>query len=231
MTSMAIFMTSEGTMPKPLLLILLLLGLTLSASPVQAATSGPYLEVEGYGTWLNDSKNQTDAGTFNSEYDGGAGGGLALGYDFAGAYPEIGRGRVELEAAYRRNSVKNLEFAEGTLSASGDVTVKSLMVNTIVEYKDEKVWIPYLLLGLGYADVSISKVRTEGTNFISSSSDGVFAYQVGAGLGVGLGDHFTLDIGYRYFGTLDPSLELADGSSFDSEIGSHNLVLGLRFKY
>lgn len=218
-------------MPLPLLLIVLLLGLTVPAVPAQAAAPGPYLEAEGYGAWLTDSKNRTDGGTFNAEYDGGIGWGLALGYDFAGAFPRIGHGRVELEAASRRNSLKKLEFSEGALSASGDVTVKSLMVNTIVEYKDEKVWIPYLLLGVGYADVSISRVRTAGTDFVSSSSDGVFAYQVGTGLGIGFGDHFTVDIGYRYFGTPRPKLELADGSTFDSEVGSHNLVLGLRFKY
>lgn len=225
------FIPSEGTMPKRLLLIFLLLGLTFFASASWAATSGPYLEVEGYGTWLSDSKNQTDTGTFNTEYGGETGWGLALGYDFANDYPAIGRGRVELEAASRRNSVKKLAFTEGNLSATGDFRVKSLMVNFIVEHHDESIKVPYLVFGAGYAQVSISRVFPANTLFIASSSADVFAYQLGAGLGLAFGDHLTLDVGYRYFATLKPKLELASGSSFKTEIASHNLLVGLRLKY
>lgn len=219
-------------MPKCLLILLLFLGLTLAASPLRAAEPGPYLELEGFGSWLSGSKNLTNAGSFNAEYDGAStGGGVALGYDFAEAYPNIGRGRLELEAASRKNAVKKLAFAEGKLPANGDVTVKSLMVNTIGEYYNGTRWLPYLALGAGYAKVSITQVSTAGTAFIASSSDGVFAYQFGTGLGVELGDHLILDLGYRYFATLRPNLKLTDGSTFKGEVASHNLLLGLRFKY
>jgi len=232
MTDPSRFTSSEGTMPMRLLPILLLFALVFSGSVSWAAAPGPYLEVEGYGTWLADSKNDTDTGSFNIEYDGAeTGWGVALGYDLVDAYPQIGQGRLELEAASRKNSLKKLDFAEGDLPATGDVTVKSLMVNTIAEYHNGTIWVPYLAIGLGYAEVSIDRIRTTGTDFISSSSDGVFAYQVGAGLGIAAGDHVTFDVGYRYFATLDPELELADGSKFTTQIGSHNVLLGMRFKY
>ncbi|MEJ2690101.1 MAG: outer membrane beta-barrel protein [Deltaproteobacteria bacterium] len=214
-----------------LLSILLLLTLTLFASVSWAATPGPYLEIEGYGTWLNDSKNQTDSGTFNADYDGGPGWGVAVGYDLVDAYPGIGSGRLELEAASRRCTVQNLAFAEGKLPATGTVKVKSLMANTIVEYHHYTIWVPYLALGAGYAEVSVSRVSTVGTPFIASCSSRVFAYQVGTGLGIEINDHLSADIGYRYFATQNPTLELADGSKFKSEFGSHNILLGLRFKY
>ncbi len=221
---------NEVAMLKRLLSILILLGLTFPAA-AWALTPGPYLELEGYGIWLNDSDNQTDSGNFNLTYDGGIGGGLALGYDLLDSHPKLGRGRVELEVASRKSAVDKLDFVEGSLSASGDLTVTSLMVNTIADYHDHTNLVPYLLLGAGYADVSIDQISPFGTPFIASSSDGVFAYQVGAGLGFMLGDHLTVDIGYRFFGTLKPKFKLADGSSFTSEVASHNLMLGLRYKF
>jgi outer membrane immunogenic protein len=225
------FISSEGTMPTRLLLILLLLVLIFPASLSWAAAPGPYLEIEGYGAWMSDSKNQTDTGTFNTAYAGGTGWGVALGYDLADAHPALGHGRVELEAASRRNSVKKLSFAEGSLSASGAVKVKSLMANTIVEHHDQTRWVPYLALGAGYAEVSIDRVQTAGTDFIDAGTADVFAYQLGAGVGFELGDHLTLDVGYRYFATLKPKLKLADGSSFKMDLASHNLLVGLRLKY
>jgi opacity protein-like surface antigen len=148
------------------------------------------------------------------------------------SHPAIGRGRVELEAARRQSSVDKLEFVEGTLPASGDLTVNSLMVNTIADYRDHNSrLVPYLCIGGGYAEVSVDQVRPLGTPFIASGSDGVWAYQLGAGLGIELSDHFAFDIGYRYFGTQKPKFTLADGSSFTSEIVSHNLRLGLRYKF
>ena len=186
---------------------------------------------EGDGTWLWEIHNQRKAGSFNASSQENPGWGVALGYDLAEAYPTIGPGRRELEAPSRRVPVKNLGFAEATLPASGNVTIKSLMVNTIGEYHNETIWVPYVILGAGYADVSVSQVNAEGAAFIASSSSGVFAYQVGAGLGLELSGHLTLDIGYRYFATLEPELKLADGSKFKSEIASHNLLVGLRLKY
>ena len=231
MTGAQHFISSGEAMPIRLLLTLFLLGLTFSASVVHAATPGPYLELEGYGSWLADSRNQSAAGSFNADYQGGTGWGLALGYDFAQAYPGIGRGRFELEGARRRISLNKLSFVEGKLPVTGKVTVTSVLVNTIGEYRNETRWVPYVTLGVGYAHVAVSQVRVAGTAFIASSSASVFAYQAGTGLGIELGDHLTLDVGYRYFATLKPKLRLTDGSRFKSEVDSHNLLLGVRLKY
>jgi len=232
MSNRSLSMPHEVVTTTRLLAILILLGLTFSAADARAVTPGPYLALEGYGTWLKESYSQTDIGNFNLTFDGGFGGGVVLGYDMLDSHPSLGRGRVELEAASRRSSVDKLEFVEGTLPASGDLTVNSLMVNTIADYRDHNSrLVPYLCIGGGYAEVSIDQVSPLGTPFIASGSDGVWAYQLGAGLGIELGDHLGFDIGYRYFGTQKPKFTLADGSTFTSEIVSHNLMLGLRYKF
>lgn len=222
---------NEATMLTRLPLILILLGLTFSATAARATTPGPYLALEGYGTWLDDSDNQTDAGIFNAGYDGGIGGGVALGYDLVGAYPALGRGRVELEVASRRGTVDKLVYAEGTIPASGELTVNSIMVQTIADYHGNSRLVPYLSIGVGYAEVSIDPVSFGGEPIIASSSDGVLAGQLGAGFGIELGEHLTVDMGYRYFATRRPTFQLANGSNFTNETVSHNLMLGLRFKY
>lgn len=222
---------NEVTMLTRLLSILILLGLTFFASAAGAATPGPYLTLEGYGTRLDESDNQTDTGIFNATYDGGIGGGVALGYDLAGAYPSLGRGRVELEVASRKSTVDKLVFVEGTIPASGELTVNSIMVQTIADYHGNSRLAPYLSIGVGYAEVSIDQISFAGEPIIAASSDAILAGQLGAGFGIKLGDHLTVDMGYRYFATRKPNFKQADGSNFTSEMVSHNLLVGLRFKY
>ena len=231
MSAQTPLLSHERTRPYWLLAILILLGLSISAAAARAASPGPYLTVEGYGTWLRDSVNQTEEGDFNTTYKAGFGGGLALGYDLLDAHPALGRGRVEVEVASRRGSVDQLEFVEGSLPASGELTMNSLLVNTIADYHKNSRLVPYLSLGGGYAEVSIDQVSPQGVPFISSGSDKVWAYQLGAGLGIMLGDHLAVDLGYRYFGTEKPKFRLADGSNFTCKIVSHNLLVGLRFRF
>lgn len=218
-------------MTKRLLPIIVSLCLLLPALPALATGSGPYLEVQGFATWINESKNQTDQGDFSLKFDSGTGYAAALGYDLGEAYPEIGTGRLELEVASRKGSLQNAKFADATVPASGDLKVTSYMVNTIAEYHELSIWVPYFLVGAGYAEVSFDGADIYGMPLDSGSSDKVFAYQAGGGLGMEIGDHVTLDLGYRYFATLDPELKQADGSKIKSEFGSHNVLLGLRFKY
>lgn len=224
---------NEVTMLTRQLSILLLLGLTFSASGAWAKKPGPYLELAGYNTWMETSNNETTKGTVNTTYDagGGIGGALALGYDLVDAYPALGRGRVEVELASRKGTVDELKFVDGTIPASGNLKINSVMIQTIAEHHDKSRLVPYLSLGVGYAEVSLDQISPVGIPFIAASSDRVFACQFGAGFGVELGDHLTIDIGYRFFATQKPEFQLTDGSTFKSEIASHNLLLGLRFKY
>jgi opacity protein-like surface antigen len=66
---------------------------------------------------------------------------------------------------------------------------------------------------------------------LADDKDGVFAYQAGLGLGLKASDHVIFDLGYRYFGTLDPEFERTDGSVLKSDISSHSLLLGLRLQF
>jgi opacity protein-like surface antigen len=41
----------------------------------------------------------------------------------------------------------------------------------------------------------------------------------------------TLAVEYRYFTTLDPTFKDTAGTSFNSEFTSHNLSLGVRYRF
>ena len=219
-------------MSSRLLVILFFLLLTFSASGAWATEPGPYLELEGYGTWVEKSDNQASDGTiFNATYNGGVGGGLVAGYDFVDAYPRLGRGRLEVELANRRGTVDKLKYVEGSFPVSGNLTMTSIMFTTIADYHRYSPLVPYMSIGVGYAEVSIDQINSSGTPIIASGSDGVFACQLGAGLGIELNERLVVDLGYRFFATQNPEFKLADGSRFISEIASHNVMVGLRLKF
>ncbi|SDM49235.1 Opacity protein [Geoalkalibacter ferrihydriticus] len=199
------------------------------ALPLHAA-DGFYVGAWGGGTLLDEARVRGHQGSFNADFDGGMAFGAALGYDFAERYPQIGKGRMELEWSYRANDLKDARFTDGRFAAEGDVSVWSLMVNSFAEYHVTRPWLPYVGLGAGYARLSLNNARLAGTP-LGDDSDDVFAYQFGGGLGYQVNNHLTVDLGYRYFATLDATLRLADQTSVDWEYDSHTLLLGLRLTF
>ncbi|WP_429886516.1 outer membrane protein [Geoalkalibacter halelectricus] len=216
-------------MPARVLRLTLLL-LVLTAVPLHAAEEGFYLSAWGGGTLLDEAKVRGQQGSFNVDFDGGTAFGAALGYDFADRYPQIGQGRMELEWSYRSNSLKDARFTDSRLVADGDITVWSLMVNSFAEIHGTRPWLPYIGLGGGYARLSVDNARLAGDP-LGDDSDDVFAYQFGGGLGYQINNQLTLDLGYRYFATLDATLRLADQSSVDWNYRAHTLLLGLRLTF
>ncbi len=213
-----------------LLLSVALLGLSPAFSLAWAAGPGPYVELQGLGTYVLAGQSDSATGSFNLKYDPGYGGALAIGYDLAEAYPDFGQGRVELEASSRTNTLTKAEFKEGSVAADGEIRVESLLLNTFAEYHRGSNLVPYLGFGLGYARVTMKQATVYGQPFADDSA-GVLAFQGGLGVGLEVSDHLTFDLGYRFFGTLKPSFKSADGSSFDAKYSSHNALLGLRVRF
>ena len=103
-------------------------------------------------------------------------------------------------------------------------------VNSFAEYRDTDPWRPYVGFGLGYAVVDLAHATISGTP-LTDDSDGVFAYQFGAGVGLALGDHLTIDLGYRFFGTTHLKFKEADGSTMKTKYASHAALMGLRLTF
>ncbi len=204
--------------------------LALFAPKLEAAESGVYLGLFGGLSLVDGARNESGTGTFNFDFNTGYGALATLGYDLREDFPHIGIGRVEIEAAYRSNGLDEVSFAQATLPTEGDVRVASLMLNTFGEYRDTLPMLPYIGGGIGLARVELDGVRF-GDTLLFDDSDTVFAWQVGAGIGWQAARNLVLDLGYRYFSTVNLRFTDAEGERFKSKYDSHLILLGARIGF
>ena len=201
----------------PVFIVVLLLAILA----VPAFAAGPYLGVEGGVTFLSDASVSGPGLSGDLEYKTGFGAGVVGGFDF-GTY------RLEGEFVYRLND--HDQFS-GSFSGpvDGDTSSWALMVNGYYDFKMvSPTIVPYIGIGIGGASISVDAtapgVRVD-------DDDLVFAYQAMAGVGFVVNKQVTIDLGYKYFATADPSFELVGGGTVDSEYSSHNVFLGLRYNF
>ncbi|MFZ2225646.1 MAG: outer membrane beta-barrel protein, partial [Candidatus Deferrimicrobium sp.] len=112
----------------------------------------------------------------------------------------------------------------------GDTSSMALMVNAYYDFKMvSPTIVPYIGVGIGGASISVD--ASDDVGQIVDDDDLVFAYQAMAGVGFAVNQQVTIDLGYKYFATSDPSFEAIGGGTFDSEYSSHNVFLGLRYNF
>jgi opacity protein-like surface antigen len=208
--------------------------LLLLASPVLAA-SGFYLGSHGGLLLVDDSRNDridsSTEGRFIIEFDPGAHAAAVLGYNLADAFPRIGIGRIELEAALRQSDLDKISFLEGgPLPAGGKVRVESLMFNTFGEHRESLPWLPYVGAGAGVARLKMQNVSTLGGPVVDDD-DTVFAWQAGAGLGYQAFRHLAFDLGYRYFQAVHPKFTDTAGFESRARYRAHSFILGARLMF
>lgn len=142
-----------------------------------------------------------------------------------------GKFDLELEFAYREADIDSFEgkYVEelGRSTPSGDVDgsvdMKTLMANGIYNFKNNSVVTPYLGAGLGIAWIDSDNI--DGTEF---------AYQVLAGVGMGMNDQVSVLLGYRYLGMGDISEEgtlYGMNGEYSVPIDSHNFEVGLKYSF
>ena len=105
------------------------------------------------------------------------------------------------------------------------------MVNGYVDFNDECKISPFLMAGIGIANIQNKEKYlgiSDGGATVTGTSNGVFAWQVGAGVGVKASDAVTIDLAYRYFAALD-----AEGFAADREVhvSTSNFLLGARYSF
>ena len=123
----------------------------------------------------------------------------------------------------------------GTQSLSGDISVLTFMSNVYYDFDLGSGWKPYVGGGLGVASVSLESKSASGIT-LADDKDTVFAYQAGGGVGYEFAaseDHaITVSLDWRYFRTADPTFKGAvTGAEFDTEIGGHEISLGIRYGF
>jgi opacity protein-like surface antigen len=134
--------------------------------------------------------------------------------------------RMELALGYQTNSVDQIGLNGGALAAansSDKVSIFSYMANAYYDYKlhDSSIT-PYVMAGLGGANVN-----PQGVDFANMSPHAVFAWQLGAGVGIKASDNVVVDVGYRYF---KPS-KYTDNAGDSLTLASSNVMLGLRYNF
>jgi opacity protein-like surface antigen len=163
-------------------------------------------------------------------FDTGIYTGATGGYDF-------GFMRLEGELSYRYANIDSITEANGLrfIAVDGNIGVFSTMLNVFFDLHNSSPVTPYLGGGIGVASLYLSDtfgsdIYGNGGILYGTSSDTVFASQVGAGVDIALNNRFSLDVGYRYF--------ITDKAHFDSYIGtsgfrfeSHNAMIGFKYKF
>ena len=195
-----------------------------------AAAGGYYIGIQGGVDFLPETKASDSEGSLNFGYDAGYDGSITVGYNIGNDYPNIGNGRIEVEFNTASNDIDEAETNEGNVPVDGSADRNSIMLNTIGEYVTESGMIVYVLIGLGWAEVTLDNVSILGEPFVDDSNSQL-AYQAGLGVAWRFSERFFFDLGYRYYGTTEPEFTKQDGGNLDYEYTSHRLLAGLRMQF
>jgi len=194
------------------------------------------------------SPARNDAGRF--KFEDGYVGVLSLGWGFGNGF------RAEVEGNFRDNAVKSVTgFGLNSTSTSGRVRQYGGMANVLYDFDPgffgfgTSYLQPYLGVGAGYVVSEYDNVGSfspsQGLRLRAADSDGQFAYQGIAGVGfpltwVGV-PGLTLTAEYRFFGTLEPSIQgrvinVSNGAvlsrgKVEPENYNHSVLLGLRYAF
>ncbi len=155
--------------------------------------------------------------------------------------------RAECEISYRARDLKNFEVdyvnvvGIGLDGGDGDIRCFSAMANAWYDLLLGEKFIPYIGGGIGAARVSLNNFSintfpivpgpTSTETELVDDDDIQFAYQIGAGVGYELSERFIIDLGYRYFATLDPEFTDKGGNKVKIDNAYHNLLLGIKYRF
>jgi outer membrane protein OmpA-like peptidoglycan-associated protein len=167
-------------------------------------------------------------------------GGLVFGYSYENGL------RPELELDYRENDLKSIHLEPtgllgGVLTPGGSDAsgvkgkedAETAMANLWFDFFKSSAFHPYIGGGVGAARVEMHGGGYTGQDF-RNDSDIVFAYQGGAGLGVDLGDHWTLSLDYRHLETMRAKLNLLDdtpSTRVKFRYSGDSALLSLRYSF
>ena len=198
-------------------------------SPASAEHSGPYLGLIGGGNIIMKAKSTDSQGDFSFKFDPSYLMGAVVGWDLSRENSEA-QGRVELEYSRRSNPLNEAGFVEGSIKGTGKVGSDSCLMNLYAVYRDQSILSPYIGVGAGAAFVKASDLAVAG-NAVGHGSSTVFAYQFGTGAELALSRRVSLDLGYRFFGTIKPKFTESNGDKFRMEYFNHSAVLGVKYGF
>lgn len=192
---------------------------------VAASAADMYAGVRGGLSIMPDSDVEDDA---NNDYE----------FDFDPGYTVSGfiggrineNLRIEPEVSYQESDIDEVSGGSVSLSASGDVSSLSFIVNLYYDFVNASPVTPYINLGIGISQIDVGSITLDIAPALHTESDddSVLAYQAGAGVGWEVTERVTVDFMYRYFGTDDPSFSDAE---YEMDFCSHNVIAGFRYSF
>ncbi len=185
-------------------------------------------------TYVAGSVGYTIANDFQTDI--GVEASIKNGYSVAGA---VGRSfgpiRGEIEGSYRSSSVDEARGLGLVVEGNGRVSALSAMANI---YFDPALQLgpvkPYVGAGAGISRFRARRVEAVGLRGIPpvSGSETGFAWQLMAGVGVGVAEGTTVTAGYRYFATPGIEATVAPLGSVEVEgLGLHVVEVGVRLSF
>jgi opacity protein-like surface antigen len=197
--------------------------LAIASTAVAQTEVTPYISFgSGYAVLENTEISASSIDILGFSFDDGYAIDAAAGLKFdqgMGIFPV----RTELAFSYQNNDLDEIKDILGIIgpagtkySADGEAEILTLMVNGYIDILTGTSFTPYLLGGLGAANVDLD-----------GEDDSVFAGQIGAGIGYALNQNIIVDLKYKYFLTED--IEIIDGT--EMEISPHQLLLGIRYQF
>jgi len=210
---------------------------TVALAALMAGTAGVANATEGwYGRadigWSFDGEYEVDnagfaygdTGTSTLEHDYTQH--LGLGYAFSNGF------RLEAELGHRFNQLE----VTPDLDAGGDVHAWSAMANVFYDFNRGGGLEPYIGVGVGAARINANGDDTFGPpayNF--EGEDTVLAYQLLAGVAIGITEQLDLDVGFRHFEAQDvefDSFEPGPGATTREAQYTHQAItVGLRYQF
>jgi opacity protein-like surface antigen len=196
-------------------------------APLAAQAENWYGTVSAGAAWLSDSdftiSDPFGSITGETEFDVGYLVNGGIGYKF-------GNIRAEGVIQYQDNDIDTMSFFGVDIPVDGDISSLAFMVNGYYDFDMGSPFVPFITGGIGWAQVEANDVVIAGIPAVDSD-DSVFAWQIGLGVGYALNAQASLDLAYRYFATSDPEFDVIGGGTVETEVGSHNFSLGLRYNF
>jgi opacity protein-like surface antigen len=137
--------------------------------------------------------------------------------------------RLEAEGLYTSSDINGVAGA----SANGTVSNTAAMFNALYDVRTGTNWTPYFGVGIGYSLVDLDSFTTPaGAATIVDDNDGVFAWQIKAGVAYQFSPSWSVNVQYRFFNAENPSFITTGGLNADAEsIRSNNAEIGFRFHF
>ena len=156
--------------------------------------------------------------------------------------------RFELEAMKRDNySLVAHRISDPSLTTRSDLNSTALFLNSFYEFEplsiSNKSFIPYLGGGIGNSSNKTETLRRSSGQTVSGTSIDEFAYKLSAGTLFSLKEKLSLDVAYQYvnLGEFQSGVEVYNAAGVrqgdlqkanqDGEIKSHEIMIGLQYKF